>query len=125
MCASYFFFRRFQWVHLNERLAYERISMKMKLRTEISAAKRESNFFSKNVDLSKKLKMKGIIGGTKKTSSTQELPASDSRMDTSESKSKDQSSFDPKPSSSKSYERPAPKGAATDRSAFFKTLMSR
>ncbi|KAH0953443.1 hypothetical protein HN011_007376 [Eciton burchellii] len=46
---------RFKWIHLSERLAYERAIHKQKLRTEIAQAKREVNFFSYNVDRSKKL----------------------------------------------------------------------
>lgn len=47
---------RFKWVHLSERLAYERAVRKQRLRTEIAQAKREANFFSHNVDRSKKLR---------------------------------------------------------------------
>ncbi|XP_076380917.1 activator of basal transcription 1 [Megalopta genalis] len=49
---------RFKWVHLSERLAYERAVRKQRLRTEIAQAKREANFFSQNVDISKKLRRK-------------------------------------------------------------------
>ena len=49
---------RFKWVHLSERLAYERAVHKQRLRTEISQAKREINFFSHNVDKSKKMQKK-------------------------------------------------------------------
>jgi ESF2/ABP1 family protein len=48
-----------QWVHINERLAYERISRQQKMRAEISAAKRETSFFAKSVGLNKKLKRTG------------------------------------------------------------------
>lgn len=51
----------FQWVHLNERLAYERISTKAKIRAEVSAAKREASYFAKNVELSGRLKKKGVL----------------------------------------------------------------
>ncbi|XP_054267854.1 uncharacterized protein LOC128989817 [Macrosteles quadrilineatus] len=47
---------RFKWVHLNERLEYERAVMKQKLRTEIELAKRESSHFAQQVELSEKLK---------------------------------------------------------------------
>jgi len=40
---------------LSERLAYERAVHKQRLLTEIAQAKREVNFFSHNVDRSKKL----------------------------------------------------------------------
>ncbi|GAB1868022.1 Activator of basal transcription 1 [Camponotus japonicus] len=46
---------RFKWIHLSERLAYERAVHKQRLLTEIAQAKREVNFFSHNVDRSKKL----------------------------------------------------------------------
>ncbi|KYQ52291.1 Activator of basal transcription 1 [Trachymyrmex zeteki] len=49
---------RFKWVHLSERLAYERAVHKQRLLTEIAQAKREINFFSYNVDRSKKLRRK-------------------------------------------------------------------
>lgn len=41
-----------------ERLAYERAVHKQRLLTEIAQAKREVNFFSYNVDRSKKLRKK-------------------------------------------------------------------
>lgn len=47
---------RFKWVHLNERLEYERAVLKQKLRTEIEQAKRESSHFAHTVELSEKLK---------------------------------------------------------------------
>lgn len=49
---------RFKWVHLCERLAYERAVHKQRLLAEIAQAKREVNFFSHNVDRSKKLRKK-------------------------------------------------------------------
>ncbi|KAL0117748.1 hypothetical protein PUN28_008861 [Cardiocondyla obscurior] len=49
---------RFKWIHLSERLAYERAVHKQRLLTEIAQAKREVNFFSYNVDRSKKLRKK-------------------------------------------------------------------
>ncbi|XP_020293557.1 activator of basal transcription 1-like [Pseudomyrmex gracilis] len=54
---------RFKWVHLCERLAYERAVHKQRLLTEIAQAKREVNFFSHNVDRSKKLRKKQEQGG--------------------------------------------------------------
>lgn len=53
---------RFKWVHLAERLAYERAVRKQRLRTEIAQAKREANFFAQNIDMSKKLKKKAQQG---------------------------------------------------------------
>lgn len=49
---SYF---RFKWVHLGERVAYERASRKHRLRVEISKAKDETNEFSLNVHRGEKL----------------------------------------------------------------------
>lgn len=49
---------RFKWVHLSERLAYERAVRKQRLKTEIAQAKREASFFSHNVDRSRKLRQK-------------------------------------------------------------------
>ncbi|XP_043524188.1 activator of basal transcription 1-like isoform X1 [Frieseomelitta varia] len=46
---------RFKWIHLSERLAYERAVHKQRLQTEIAQAKREANFYSHNVDRSRKL----------------------------------------------------------------------
>lgn len=43
---------------MSERLAYERAIHKQRLLTEIAQAKREINFFSYNVDRSKKLRKK-------------------------------------------------------------------
>lgn len=48
-------FIRFKWIHLSERLAYEQAVHKQRLQTEIAQAKREANFFSHNVDRSRKL----------------------------------------------------------------------
>ncbi|XP_067009096.2 activator of basal transcription 1 [Anabrus simplex] len=47
---------RFKWIHLSERLAYERAVHKQRLRAEIAQAKREANYFSLNVDRSEKLR---------------------------------------------------------------------
>ncbi|CAK9817523.1 Activator of basal transcription 1 [Anthophora plagiata] len=49
---------KFKWIHLSERLAYERAVRKQRLRAEIAQAKREANFFSQNVDISRKLREK-------------------------------------------------------------------
>lgn len=43
---------------MSERLAYERAVHKQRLVTEIAQAKKEVNFFSHNVDRSKKLRKK-------------------------------------------------------------------
>ncbi|KAF7386552.1 hypothetical protein HZH68_013684 [Vespula germanica] len=49
---------RFKWIHLSERLAYERAVYKQRLHTEIAQAKRETNYISYNIDRSKKLTKK-------------------------------------------------------------------
>ncbi|XP_075992241.1 uncharacterized protein LOC142987394 [Anticarsia gemmatalis] len=49
---------RFKWVHLSERLAYERAAMKQRLRAEISQAKKEAHYLQTNVEKSKKMKKK-------------------------------------------------------------------
>jgi len=47
---------RFKWVHLNERLAYEKAVRKHRLRAEVSQVKREANHFSSNIVRSEKNK---------------------------------------------------------------------
>ncbi|KAF3696311.1 Activator of basal transcription 1 [Channa argus] len=49
-CIKYL--HRFQWTHLSERLAYEQTVLQQRLRTEVSQAKRETNFYLNNVDKS-------------------------------------------------------------------------
>ena len=51
-------FCRFKWTHLSERLAYEKAVHHQRLRTEISQAKREADFFKSNVEKSKRLARK-------------------------------------------------------------------
>ncbi|CAG9862872.1 unnamed protein product [Phyllotreta striolata] len=46
----------FKWTHLNERLAYEKAARRQKLRAEIQLAKKKSNFFTANIEKSKKKK---------------------------------------------------------------------
>lgn len=60
----FFLHFRFKWTHLSERLAYERAVHRQRLRAEIAQAKREVNFFSHNVDRSKKLKKRQQQGET-------------------------------------------------------------
>lgn len=48
---------RFKWVHLNERLAYEKAVRKHRLRAEVSQVKREANHFSSNIIRSEKNKI--------------------------------------------------------------------
>lgn len=47
---------RFKWVHLSERLTYEKAVHKQKLQTEVSQARREAQFFQENLDRSDKNK---------------------------------------------------------------------
>ncbi|XP_035500316.2 activator of basal transcription 1 [Scophthalmus maximus] len=49
-CIKYL--HRFQWTHLSERLAYEQTVQQQRLRTEVSQAKRETNFYLNNVERS-------------------------------------------------------------------------
>jgi len=69
---------------LSERLAYERAIHKQRLRTEIAQAKREVNFFSYNVDRSKKLLRKQQQG----EETTFELPEVKQRDTDSEIRSR-------------------------------------
>ncbi|XP_034027705.1 activator of basal transcription 1 [Thalassophryne amazonica] len=43
------YLHRFQWTQLNERLAYEQAVLQQRLRTEVSQAKRETNFYLNSV----------------------------------------------------------------------------
>ncbi|KAL4646287.1 activator of basal transcription 1 [Arapaima gigas] len=52
-CIKYL--HRFFWCHLSERLAYEQTVRQQRLRTEISQAKRETNFYLANVEKSQNL----------------------------------------------------------------------
>lgn len=47
---------RFKWVHLSERLTYERAVYRQKLQTEISQARKEAAFFQDNLDKSERNK---------------------------------------------------------------------
>ncbi len=51
-------FCRFKWVHLSERVAYERAVRKHRMRVEISQAKKEAADFSLKVDQSERMKRK-------------------------------------------------------------------
>ncbi|KAJ8735265.1 hypothetical protein PYW07_006885 [Mythimna separata] len=52
---------RFKWIHLSERLAYERAALKQRLRAEISQAKKEAHYLQTNVEKSKKIKKKKAL----------------------------------------------------------------
>lgn len=47
---------RFKWVHLSERLTYEKAVHKQRLHAEVSQARREAQFFQENLDRSDKNK---------------------------------------------------------------------
>lgn len=47
---------KFKWIHLHERLAYEKAARRQKLRTEIELAKKKSNYFTLNLDKHQKNK---------------------------------------------------------------------
>ncbi|GAV05321.1 hypothetical protein RvY_15473 [Ramazzottius varieornatus] len=47
------YLHRFKWNHLTERLAHEKMTRQHRIRQEIAQAKRQSNFFNKNVEKSK------------------------------------------------------------------------
>lgn len=51
---------RFKWIHLSERLAYEKAAMKQRLRAEISQAKKEAHYLQANVEKSKRLKKRKL-----------------------------------------------------------------
>ncbi|XP_055329676.1 activator of basal transcription 1-like [Paramacrobiotus metropolitanus] len=49
------YLHRFKWNHLTERLAHERVVRKHRLRQEMAQAKRQTNFYAKNIEQSKML----------------------------------------------------------------------
>ncbi|CAL8369784.1 unnamed protein product [Lota lota] len=49
------YLHRFHWTHLSERLVYEQTVLRQRLRTEVSQAKRETNFYLGNVDKSQSM----------------------------------------------------------------------
>ena len=50
------YLHRFQWAHLNERLAYEKAVHSHRMRAEISQVKREANFLIENAEKSARMK---------------------------------------------------------------------
>lgn len=50
---------RFKWIHLSERLTYERAVQRQKMQMAISKARKEANVYQSNLDKSEKLKKKG------------------------------------------------------------------
>lgn len=52
-CIKYL--HRFHWTHLSERLAYEQTVLQQRLRTEVTQAKKETNFYLNNVDKGEKM----------------------------------------------------------------------
>ena len=47
---------RFKWIHLSERLAYERAVYKQRMRNEISQVKKMANHFIQGVEIAEKIK---------------------------------------------------------------------
>ncbi|XP_046845692.1 pre-rRNA-processing protein esf2-like [Xenia sp. Carnegie-2017] len=47
---------KFKWSHLSEKIAYQKAVREQQMRTEISQAKREANYYLENVDRNKALK---------------------------------------------------------------------
>ncbi|XP_061643867.1 activator of basal transcription 1 isoform X2 [Phyllopteryx taeniolatus] len=70
-CIKYL--HRFQWTHLSERLAYEQMVLQQRLRTEVSQAKRETNFYLDNVDKSARMDKERKTGKRKTTHAQQHV----------------------------------------------------
>lgn len=75
---------------MSERLAYERAVHKQRLNAEIAQAKREVNFFSYNVDRSKKLRQKEQAGEVSRFVAP-EIKQRDTDMEIRRRKNQDQS----------------------------------
>jgi len=50
------YLHRFKWIHLNEQLAYEKAVHQQRMRTEISQAKRQAQFFTDSIEKGKHLR---------------------------------------------------------------------
>jgi len=66
---------KFKWTNLSERLAYEKAVHHQRLRTEISQAKREADFFKANVEKSKRLARKRSRESTESATAAAPNPA--------------------------------------------------
>ncbi|XP_072536895.1 activator of basal transcription 1 [Salminus brasiliensis] len=82
------YLHRFQWCHLSERLAYEQTVYHQRMRTEISQAKRETNFYLASVEksqtldrLRKKKQKKGQAMNEKNWDFTQRQTEDEMRLD--------------------------------------------
>lgn len=49
------YLNKFKWVHISEKLAYEKAAREQRMRTEIAQVKRETNAFLENVDKGKEI----------------------------------------------------------------------
>lgn len=58
MLWSFKYLPGFKWIHLSERLTYERAVQHQKLQIATSKARKEANFFQNNLDKSEFLKKK-------------------------------------------------------------------
>jgi len=68
---------RFKWVHLSERLAYEKAVKQQRMRTEISQVKREAEQFKSSVRQQKKKKRKRAEEDTNVSNNHSDLPTED------------------------------------------------
>ncbi|CAG2067965.1 unnamed protein product, partial [Timema podura] len=64
----------FKWVHLSERLSYERAVHQQRVRSEIARAKREASYFSQNIDKSNKIRKRVGNGAPVNVNSSKDIP---------------------------------------------------
>nr|CAD7414111.1 unnamed protein product [Timema poppensis] len=64
----------FKWVHLSERLSYERAVHQQRVRSEIARAKREASYFSQNIDKSDRIRKRVGGGAPLNESSPKDIP---------------------------------------------------